>query len=153
MKRKILVFSALAVLVLAVGFFTVHNSEEVDFSSDVKPILNKHCISCHGGVKKNGELSFLFEEEAFANAKSGEPAIIRGDAEHSNMIKRLTERTRNCGCPTMRQNWMIGKSISCVNGWIKVLNGGNIGHISFLKRWKSLNLFLLLLFLDSNLRE
>src|SRR5690606_28732370 len=91
MKRKILVFSALAVLVLAVGFFTVHNSEEVDFSSDVKPILNKHCISCHGGVKKNGELSFLFEEEAFANAKSGEPAIIRGDAEHSNMIKRLTE--------------------------------------------------------------
>lgn len=91
MKRKILVFSALAVLVLAVGFFTVHNSEDVDFSSDVKPILNKHCISCHGGVKKNGELSFLFEEEAFANAKSGEPAIIRGDAEHSNMIKRLTE--------------------------------------------------------------
>ena len=91
MKRKLLVFSALAVLIVTVGFFTVHNGEEVDFSNDVKPILNKHCISCHGGVKKNGDLSFLFEEEAFANAKSGEPAIIRGDAEHSNLIKRLLE--------------------------------------------------------------
>lgn len=91
MKRKLLVISALAVLIVTVGFFTVHNREEVDFSNDVKPILNKHCISCHGGVKKNGDLSFLFEEEAFANAKSGEPAIIRGDAEHSNLIKRLLE--------------------------------------------------------------
>lgn len=91
MKRKLLVISALAVLIVTVGFFTVHNREEVDFNNDVKPILNKHCISCHGGVKKNGDLSFLFEEEAFANAKSGEPAIIRGDAEHSNLIKRLLE--------------------------------------------------------------
>ncbi len=91
MKRKLLVISALAVLIVTVGFFTVHNREEVDFSNDVKPILNKHCISCHGGVKKNGDLSFLFEEEAFANAKSGDPAIIRGDAEHSNLIKRLLE--------------------------------------------------------------
>lgn len=91
MKRKLLVISALAVLIVTVGFFTVHNHQEVDFSNDVKPILNKHCISCHGGVKKNGDLSFLFEEEAFANAKSGEPAIIRGDAEHSNLIKRLLE--------------------------------------------------------------
>lgn len=91
MKRKLLVISALAVLIVTVGFFTVHNREEVDFSNDVKPILNKHCISCHGGVKKNGDLSFLFEEEAFANAKSGEPAIIRGDAKNSNLIKRLLE--------------------------------------------------------------
>lgn len=61
----------------------------VDFSADVKPILNKHCISCHGGVKKSGGFSLLFENEAFAKAESGKPAIIKGDAEHSEFYKRL----------------------------------------------------------------
>lgn len=117
MKRKLLVISALAVLIVTVGFFTVHNREEVDFSNDVKPILNKHCISCHGGVKKNGDLSFLFEEEAFANAKSGEPAIIRGDAEHSNLIKRLLEND-----PELRMPYNAAKlddeEIDILRKWI-----------------------------------
>src|SRR5690606_10928239 len=64
--------------------------ESVDFSTEIKPILNKHCIACHGGVKKNGGFSLLFEEEAFAATESGHPAIIPGDAEHSEFIKRRT---------------------------------------------------------------
>lgn len=117
MKRKLLVFSALAVLIVTVGFFTVHNHEEVDFSNDVKPILNKHCISCHGGVKKNGDLSFLFEEEAFANAKSGEPAIIRGDAEHSNLIKRLLEDDPELRMPYNAAK-LDDKEIDILRKWI-----------------------------------
>jgi hypothetical protein len=65
-------------------------SEKVDFNTQVKPILNKKCISCHGGVKKAGGFSLLFEEEALGNTKSGKPAIIPGDAEHSEFITRLT---------------------------------------------------------------
>ena len=67
------------------------NSDKVDFSSQIKPILNNKCISCHGGVKKNGGLSLLFEEEAFADTKSGKPAIVRGDANASELIKRINE--------------------------------------------------------------
>ena len=52
--------------------------EKVDFSADVKPIINKHCIACHGGVKKNGGLSLLFEDEAKAVTESGVPSIIPG---------------------------------------------------------------------------
>lgn len=51
-------------------------ADTVDFSADIKPILNKNCITCHGGVKKSGGFSLLFEEEAFADTESGEPAII-----------------------------------------------------------------------------
>src|SRR5690606_21688251 len=64
--------------------------EPVDSGTEIKPILNKHCIACHGGVKKNGGFSLLFEEEAFASTESGSPAIIPGDAKHSEFIKRLT---------------------------------------------------------------
>jgi hypothetical protein len=61
----------------------------VDFSAEVKPILNRHCISCHGGVKQSGGFSLLFQEEALAPTASGQPAILPGRPAHSEMIRRL----------------------------------------------------------------
>ncbi|QQT61089.1 hypothetical protein I6I97_17975 [Sphingobacterium multivorum] len=79
MRKKIVVLTLLALVLIGTSILTFGKKEPIDFSADVKPILNKHCITCHGGVKKNGGLSFLFENEAFAKAESGKPAIIRGD--------------------------------------------------------------------------
>ncbi|MEN5054835.1 DUF1553 domain-containing protein [Sphingobacterium kitahiroshimense] len=90
MKKKVVVVSLLLSAIVVVGLFTFKKEDPVDFSAEVKPILNKHCITCHGGVKKNGGFSLLFENEAFAKAESGKPAIIAGDADHSEFIKRLT---------------------------------------------------------------
>ena len=66
-------------------------SDRVDFSSQIKPILNNKCITCHGGVKKNGGFSLLFEKEAFAVNESGKPAIVPGDASGSELISRIHE--------------------------------------------------------------
>ena len=65
------------------------HGDEVDYSTQVKPILNRSCIKCHGGVKKQGGFSVLFREEALGKTKSGKPAIIPGDPEHSDFIARL----------------------------------------------------------------
>lgn len=89
MKKHVLVIAIILTLVAFAGYFFMQGEEPVDFSADVKPILNKHCISCHGGVKKSGGFSLLFENEAFAKAESGKAAIIKGDAEHSEFYKRL----------------------------------------------------------------
>ena len=62
----------------------------VDYNTQVKPILNKNCIACHGGVKKASGFSLLFEREALAPAKSGKLAIVPGNADASEMIRRLT---------------------------------------------------------------
>ncbi|PSL44829.1 carbohydrate binding protein with CBM6 domain [Chitinophaga niastensis] len=67
-----------------------HSHRKVDFSTEVKPVLNKHCISCHGGVKQNGGFSVLFREEALGITKSGKRAIIPGHPEQSEFIRRLT---------------------------------------------------------------
>ena len=63
---------------------------QIDFNAHVKPILNKHCINCHGGVKKNGGFSVLFASEAFQPTESGVPAIVKGDAKNSPLIQRLS---------------------------------------------------------------
>ncbi|TVZ16956.1 PSD1 and planctomycete cytochrome C domain-containing protein [Maribacter sp. MAR_2009_72] len=78
-------FTALAPLLFSCN----SSSKKIDFSSQIKPILNNKCITCHGGVKKSGDFSLLFREDAFAATASGKPAIIPGDASGSEFIKRL----------------------------------------------------------------
>lgn len=88
-KKKM---SLIILLFLIAGcfFFYLIKQDSVDFSTEVKPIINKNCISCHGGVKQQGGFSLLFRDEALAKTKSGKPAIIPGDASGSDMIRRLT---------------------------------------------------------------
>ncbi|ADB41419.1 DUF1553 domain-containing protein [Spirosoma linguale] len=91
MKTSWVLFGALGVgatvlLSSFLGFF----EKRVDYNTQIKPLLNKNCIVCHGGVKKASDFSLLFKHEALAPAKSGKPAIIPGDADASEMIRRLT---------------------------------------------------------------
>lgn len=83
MTRSIIVFSS---ILLATA---CSREPAIDFSAQVKPILNTKCISCHGGVKKQGGFSVLFEEEALAQLKSGAYGIVPGHPEKSEMIRRL----------------------------------------------------------------
>lgn len=110
----------IGVAVAAVGTWTWSKSIEptIDFSTQVKPILNKHCISCHGGVKKSGNFSVLFEEEAFAPTKSGKPAIIPGDPDGSALITRLHETDPELRMPYKRAS-LSEDEIDILRQWIK----------------------------------
>src|SRR5665811_603097 len=95
MKQKIyksLRLLSMAFLMASLGcLHSCGESDRVDFSSQIKPILNNKCITCHGGVKKNGGFSLLFEKEAFAVNESGKPAIVPGDASGSELVSRIHE--------------------------------------------------------------
>lgn len=67
------------------GFF----DHQVDYNEEVKPVLNKNCMGCHGGVKQAGDVSFLFEHEMLEPGKSGKIPVVRGDADASEMIRRI----------------------------------------------------------------
>lgn len=93
-NKKTLILAAGLLVILSLSWVISRSARDrgapVDFSTEVKPLLNKHCISCHGGVKAKGGFSVLFEEEAFSPTESGKPAIIKGDPDGSEMIRRLT---------------------------------------------------------------
>jgi hypothetical protein len=90
MKKS--VFLGLGVLVILLSAVWWNGSlfeHQVDYNTEVKPILNKNCMGCHGGVKKAGDVSFLFEHEMLEPGKSGKIPVVRGDAHASEMIRRI----------------------------------------------------------------
>src|SRR5215471_20292668 len=87
-KKVLLVITPLIAVVLV--FIVSSHQAPIDYNSQVKPIFNKKCIACHGGVRRKSGFSLLFRADALAINKSGKPAIIPGDPEHSEMIRRLT---------------------------------------------------------------
>ncbi len=90
MKKGIIVFTLIGLSLIAFILTSwIWEEETIDFNTQVRPILNAHCLNCHGGVKQQSGLSFLFEEEAFAPAKSGHPAIVPGAPNKSELIKRI----------------------------------------------------------------
>lgn len=92
--------------------------QEVDFSTQVKPILNKHCISCHGGVKRSGNFSVLFREEALDTTESGNLGIIPGDPEHSEMIRRILSKDPEERMP-YKEERLAQHDIEILTKWIK----------------------------------
>jgi hypothetical protein len=89
LKTKILYFTIAAAIALLVIIVLLPAKQTVDYSSQIKPILNKHCIACHGGVRKKGGFSLLFRDEALDTLESGKFGIVPGQPEESEMIRRI----------------------------------------------------------------
>lgn len=123
--NKILIWS----VAIIIGGFSVYSliekKQTIDFSTQVKPILNKNCIACHGGVKKQGGFSVLFREEALGNTSSGKPAIIAGDPEHSDFIARLTHKDPEERMPYQAEP-LKKEEIEILTKWVK--EGANWGE-------------------------
>lgn len=108
----------LFVILLAGLVFVACREEKVDFSTQVKPILNKRCISCHGGVKQNGGFSVLFREEALDSTESGKLAIVPGDPDHSEMIRRITASDPEIRMP-YKEEPLSDEEVQVLSRWIE----------------------------------
>ncbi len=113
--RPVAVFLAVAAL-----FAAAARGAEVDFARDVRPLLNQHCTSCHGGVKKAGGVSFLFRESAMAPGKSGEVPFKPGDLEKSEAIRRLLTKDEDDRMPPPKHGPRLSeKEIAIFRDWVK----------------------------------
>lgn len=114
-----------AALVVAIGvgiYFLIPRlsfliNDPVDFNTEVKPILNKKCIACHGGVKREADFSLLFRQEAMAKAESGKLAIIPGDASGSELIRRITSHDPEVRMP-YKKDPLTKQEIETLKQWI-----------------------------------
>ncbi|HUQ67416.1 MAG TPA: DUF1553 domain-containing protein, partial [Flavitalea sp.] len=107
----------LIVCAFALAHFTT-SEKEVEFSADVKPIINKKCIICHGGVRAKAGFSLLFRDLALAKTESGKPAIIPGDPNASELMRRISSDDPEVRMPYKHEP-LSKEEISIFRKWIK----------------------------------
>lgn len=117
-KNRYLILSGIILATVPVLIYFLKPVPQIDYSTQVKPILNKKCIACHGGVKQKAGFSLLFREEALGNTESGKPAIIPGNPDESELIRRIS-----IGDPEERMPFkhepLSAEEIDVLTLWIK----------------------------------
>jgi hypothetical protein len=116
--RRILLVSLIFAVFAVYACITTLGRPEIAFNRDVRPIINNKCIACHGGVKKSGGFSLLFREEALGKTKSGKKAIIPGNPDDSELMKRITAHDEDVRMP-MGKDPLSDNEISIFRKWIK----------------------------------
>ena len=65
---------------------------KIDFKTDIRPILSNRCFACHGPDEAHVESGLKLHqfEAAVAPADSGARAIVPGNVDESELIRRIT---------------------------------------------------------------
>ena len=74
--------------VLGVGS-GVAQDQPVSFAKDIQPLLKEHCLECHGGTTRKGNISFASRVLATGIGDSGEVPVVPGNIEKSELINRI----------------------------------------------------------------
>jgi hypothetical protein len=117
MNSTRIIIATIIVVAIGAGFYFFGRTERVDFNTQLKPILNKKCITCHGGVKRESEFSLLFRQEAMAKAESGKFAIIPGDAGSSELVRRISSHDPEFRMP-YKKDPLTKEEIRTLKQWI-----------------------------------
>lgn len=66
-------------------------SREISYNRDIRPILTENCFACHGpdSAARKADLRLDNFEAATAERKDSKPAIIPGQADESELIRRI----------------------------------------------------------------
>ena len=92
---------------------------EVDFSTDIQPVFNEHCTSCHGGVKQAGNVSFLARNSLLDPAKSGETPLVPGKASASEIIRRIRTNDPDDRMPPPEEGPALDETtLASIEAWI-----------------------------------
>jgi mono/diheme cytochrome c family protein len=116
-RDVVLVLQRLLLLSVSSSLFA---DEQVNYSTQIKPVLIERCVACHGGLKQEGGLRLDTAAFAIKGGESG-AAVVPGDAAASSLLKRVTatdesERMPPEGEPlkpdqiTALRNWIAQKA-------------------------------------------
>ncbi|MBI1914975.1 MAG: PSD1 domain-containing protein [Planctomycetes bacterium] len=64
-------------------------ADPIDYTRDIKPILAKNCVTCHGAVKQRSGLRLDTAKAAFEGGNSG-PVVVAGKSAASRIIHAVT---------------------------------------------------------------
>ncbi len=111
-----------ALLGLCVFTLTVCAAERaVEFNRDVRPVLSDKCFVCHGPDAKTKNIPLRLDQEAAAKADlgAGRRAIVEGDPDASELIRRVTTESKAKRMPPVHTGHAITpQELSALRSWI-----------------------------------
>jgi len=88
------------------------------FSTDIRPLLQKHCNRCHGATKQESGLRLDRRRSLLAGGDSGLPAIRPGKPTASQLIQRITSRDPEVRMPPKGPR-LDDRSVGLISEWIR----------------------------------
>lgn len=90
----------------------------VDFYRDVQPILESRCYECHRGGKAKGGLRLDDREVTLRGGESGEPAIVPGQPDRSELLTRVLSKDAGLVMPPKGAP-LDARQIATLTAWIR----------------------------------
>lgn len=90
--------------------------DDVDYTRNIKPILQKHCISCHGAKKQESGLRLDSAKSLMKGGDRG-PALMAGNSDESLIIQSLIGEGDVSEMP-FEETKLADKQIALFRRWI-----------------------------------
>ena len=111
--RPLSIHTLMAILI--VSCFAVAGTD-VDYSRDVKPILQKRCFACHGAIKQEARLRLDAGRLILQGGESG-PSVHPGQALQSLLVERITSVDPSTRMPPEGDSLSV-QEIAKISAWI-----------------------------------
>ncbi len=95
---------------------------QIDFNRDIRPILADKCWSCHGpdAVAKKIKLRLDSESAAMADLGRGRHAIVPGNVEQSQLVRRITAKDEAMRMPPVDSGHKLSQAeIDLLVEWVR----------------------------------
>jgi len=89
----------------------------LDFSSDIQPLLAERCLLCHGPDVAEAGLRLDLSDRAHAMLDSGQAAIVAGNPEGSELIRRLITEDEHERMPPEGEP-LTADQIAMLKAWV-----------------------------------
>ena len=115
------VLSAILTPLLLAGSAVAAGTEEVDYLTEVRPILARSCFACHGQDEEQRAKGLRVDRRDFATKEleDGTQAIVPGDPDASEMVARIIEEDVSLRMPPRKAGEPLSaEEVDLIKRWI-----------------------------------
>lgn len=118
MSQRLLTLSVVPFL-LALVAAPLHADDEIDFDTQILPILQDRCFECHGQERQRGEFRIDSLQAALRGGEEGLPGITPGNVEDSNVYTRITLPEDDIDIMPPRGDVLTEEQTELIRRWIE----------------------------------
>ena len=117
MRHNFLLVAFLLVVLVPLGVDRPSCAAEIDFQRDIKPLLTKYCVSCHGATKQEGGLRLDVQKLGLKGGDNYQPAIKPGASVSSPLYQFIADDKADLRMPPKGPR-LSAAEISLFKQWI-----------------------------------